>query len=54
MTAAFRFRNSPPNTKADTIRMAPMVSRRLRVPIQEMRKKPVAKVPMMEPSVEKA
>jgi len=31
-----------------------MLSRIMRVPIQEIRKKPVAKVPMMEPRVEKA
>jgi hypothetical protein len=31
-----------------------MVKRMLLVPIQEMRKNPVAKVPRMEPRVEKA
>jgi len=54
MAAAPLFMNRPPNRKADTISTAPIASSRLRVPIQEIRKNPVAKVPMMEPSVEKA
>jgi hypothetical protein len=36
------------------MRIAPIVKRRWRVPIHEMRKNPVAKVPRIEPRVEKA
>ncbi len=42
--------NRRPPTKMES----PMRRRMLRVPIQETRKKPVAKVPRMEPRVEKA
>ena len=52
-TDLFRMKR-PPETRAVTIRTMPMRKMMFRVPIQEIRRNPVAKVPIMAPRVEKA
>ncbi len=49
-----RLRKAPPKKGEETIRIRDMRRRMFRVPIQEIRKKPVAKVPRIDPRVEKA
>ena len=44
----------PPKIRPERMSMMPIVMRIWRVPIHETRKNPVAKVPRMEPRVEKA
>jgi hypothetical protein len=49
-----RRKKAPPKKGDERMRIRAMSRRICRVPIQEMRKKPVANVPRMEPKVEKA